>query len=156
MCLFILTLTLLKLEFLASWSRTETGGECVFFCCEFKPLPSSKKKRTFHHNNPIWKCCTRISKQIRQTRRPESHKSWHQNVLAPTDGGQRDQDRAATGHSSAPGLYQRLQQHCSQPVWLSSRRSETEEKNCTHGEEIYNRSTKRRTLVWMIWFRSVI
>lgn len=153
----MLTLTPLKLEFLVSWSRTETGGECVFFCYEFThtytPPP---KKRTSHHNNPILKCCTYISKQIRQTGRPESHKSRHQNVLAPTDGGQRDQDRAATGHSSAPGLYQRLQQHCSQPVWLSSCLSETEEENCTHGAEIYNRSTKRRTLVWMIWFKSAI
>lgn len=155
MRLSILTLTPLKLECLVSWSRTETGGECVFFCCEFNP-PVPPKKRTFHHNNPILKCCTYISKQIRQTRRPESHKSRHQNVLTPTDGGQRDQDRAATGHSSAPGLYWRLQQHCSQPVWLSSCRSETEEKNCTYGEEIYNRSTKRRTLVWMIGFRRVI
>lgn len=146
MCLSILTLTPLKLEFLVSWSRTETGGECIFFCREFKP-PPPPKKRTFHHNNPILKCRTYISKQIRQTWRPESHKSWHRNVLAPTDGGQRDQDWAATGHSSAPGLYRRLQQHCSQPVWLSSCRSEIEEKNCTHGEEGYNRSTKRRTLI---------
>lgn len=151
MCLSILTLTPLKLEFLVSWSRTETGSECVFFCCD----PHPPKKRTFRHNNPILKCCSYISKQIRQTRRPESHKSRHQNVLTPTDGGQRDQDRAATGHSSAPGLYWRLQQHCSQPVGLSSCRSEIEEKNCTHGEESYNRSTKRRTLIWM-WFRSVI
>lgn len=144
MSLFILTLSLLKLEFLVSWSRTETGGWCIYMMMIYIYGPSPFLFFFFFFLN-----------QIRQTWRPGPHQSRAENVLAPTDGGKRHQDSAAAGHSPAPGLHRGVQQHCFPHVSLPSRHRATGEKNCADGEKGYNRETKRRTRTGMIWCRFI-
>lgn len=148
MSLFILTLTLLKLEFLVFWSRTETGGWCIYvmmiYICNLSTILQLKWYQMYFFLN-----------QIRQTWRPDPHQSCDEDVLAPTDGGERHQDSAAAGHSPAPGLHRGVQQHCFPQVSLSSRHCATGEKNCADGEKGDNQATTRRTRRGMIWCRSL-